>query len=144
MPLIENCSLADYMAMKFSIDVDNAVAIRIADSDGEFYHTKWNKDFMKEHHFHFNDVEEPSAYGGSSRGLITEKQAFKIAQIIKECLEQNKHIIVHCMAGISRSGAVVEAARFYGFDVIEKYKIPNCAVKTRVIRELRMLDYNDD
>lgn len=85
--------------------------------------------------FQFDDVDE------QIEGLqpISNYQAKRIAEIIKQCKDDNVDIFVHCTAGVSRSGAVVEAGLLYGFELPKWHtygRIPNRTVYNNIRREL--------
>jgi protein tyrosine phosphatase len=44
--------------------------------------------------------------------------------------------VVHCHAGLCRSGAVVEVATMMGFTQCDKLRIPNMRVKHRMMKAL--------
>jgi predicted protein tyrosine phosphatase len=46
------------------------------------------------------------------------------------------NVVVHCMAGICRSGAVVEVGVMMGFNDCEKYRQPNLRVKHKLMKQL--------
>lgn len=54
----------------------------------------------------FSDVDEPE-----ENGLMTDEQAEEIVEFIR--LNSERPLLVHCFAGISRSGAVAKFANFY-------------------------------
>ena len=55
-------------------------------------------------------------------GLITEEQAIEIVAFLKK-FSHKKKLLIHCDAGISRSGAVgFFACRYYGLDELEFIK----------------------
>jgi predicted protein tyrosine phosphatase len=60
---------------------------------------------------HFDDTEDPS----SPRGC-RPYHATRIAQFLLRAKEQNLDVVVHCMMGMYRSGAVVAVAGELGFD----------------------------
>lgn len=74
------------------------------------------------------DVENEFAIGPNG--------AYRIAAAIKTAMKQNLNVLVHCTAGICRSGAVAEACEVLGFEYIGNYKQPNVLVKKRLFREL--------
>lgn len=77
----------------------------------------------------FNDVEDE--FDLSS---ISDYQAQQIADFILKAKENDANIIVHCHAGICRSGAVVEAAVSVGYSDVEgRVRIPNTLVKRKVM-----------
>jgi hypothetical protein len=44
------------------------------------------------------------------------------------------NVIVHCVAGVCRSGAVCEVGVMLGFDDTEAFRSPNLLVKHRMMR----------
>jgi len=46
------------------------------------------------------------------------------------------NVIVHCHAGICRSGAVVEVASMMGFTPTDRYRQPNMRVKQKMMKVL--------
>jgi hypothetical protein len=46
------------------------------------------------------------------------------------------NVVVHCFAGICRSGAVAEVGVMMGFDDVGRTRIPNLLVKHRMMRAL--------
>ena len=46
------------------------------------------------------------------------------------------HVVVHCHAGVCRSGAVVEVGVMMGFDDTEVFRSPNLLVKHKMMRAL--------
>lgn len=62
------------------------------------------EDWGSVHQFEFLDVEE------DSHDSINPDQAKELFDAIKQAEEAGRHIVVHCFAGVARSGAVVEFA----------------------------------
>ena len=46
------------------------------------------------------------------------------------------NVVVHCFAGICRSGAVCEVGVAMGFDDTERFRAPNLLVKHRMMKAL--------
>jgi predicted protein tyrosine phosphatase len=46
------------------------------------------------------------------------------------------NVVVHCMAGLCRSGAVAEVGVMMGFDDTERFRSPNLMVKHSLMRAL--------
>lgn len=67
---------------------------------------------------------------------ISNEQAKEIANIIRMAFEQDRDILVHCNQGISRSGAVVQAAIDYGFQDTNKFRDPNQYVLKKIKENL--------
>ena len=90
---------------------------------------------------YFDDVDEgfPNA--------MTPKQAREIVNFVR--LEDNRPIIVHCTAGISRSGAVGEVLNWYfnrfeaddsdyrKFEIMHPDIVPNAHVRRLLLAELQ-------
>ena len=87
---------------------DNDILISIHCSDMARVYVK--DKFHRVFYFQFDDVEDPNELNS-----ITDEQAKGIADVIKYAMENNKNIIVHCLAGICRSGAVTRICENLGF-----------------------------
>lgn len=128
MPWIQNVSLAaitrgEHMSHR------RAVLIQIVDSNGEFpepMHT-----FVETHQFKFDDIEDRNHLNS-----ITEQDAERIVEILKNALESNNSVIVHCVAGLCRSGAVTDAGVAMGFTDVGSLRIPNVLVKRYLFKYL--------
>ena len=98
---------------------DKMVLIQIADNDQEFITPKWDFDFI--YRYRFMDSEDSTG--------ISESQAVQIANILDVCLKEGYNVLVHCNAGLCRSGAVVEYGVAIGFEDTRKIRMPNLRVK---------------
>lgn len=132
MPFIQNVSLSD-IEKGFHHDAgENSYLIQIVDPDMEFPLSKLP--FKKTFQFKFLDIEEkdedPLGY------KISDKQAIDIGNILKEALINRANVIVHCVAGVCRSGAVTEVGVILGFDDTEVYRSPNLLVKAKLLKAL--------
>lgn len=67
---------------------------------------------------------------------IQTSQAEAIARILEDAWNQQHSIIVHCHAGVCRSGAVIEAALALGYPDPEIYRSPNRKVKHAILHSL--------
>ena len=77
----------------------------------------------------FDDIEDELDFNS-----ITDYQAEQIAEFLSNAKQNAANIIVHCHAGICRSGAVVEAAVSVGYSDVEgRVRIPNTLVKRKVM-----------
>jgi hypothetical protein len=63
-------------------------------------------------------------------------QAAQLAQLLQRALVNRMHVIVHCHAGVCRSGAVAEVGVMLGFDDAEAFRSPNLLVKHRMMAAL--------
>lgn len=84
--------------------------------------------------FEFLDVDETIEYKSLLDFAITQEQANEIHNILKECLENDEDVLVHCFMGVCRSGAVVQHAVDMGFEDPEIYRAPN----QLVLKKLRI------
>lgn len=128
-PTIENISMQDIVIGLHKANSSNACLIQITDFDScEF--VKPRLEFSKVFRFKFDDVEQQSDKS------ITKQQAIELSKILKQCYLDNIPVVVHCHAGICRSGAVAEVGNMLGFDDIGNFKIPNLLVKNLLLDEL--------
>lgn len=130
MPWIYNCSRSAVQAGEHP-SADNAILIQITDicSLPPTPKVKFSKAF----HFEFNDVESRESEEG-----ITNQQAKQIAAILNEAMEFGYDVVVHCHAGLCRSGAVAEVGVMLGFEDLKTKRIPNLLVKIKLLEELGM------
>jgi len=133
-PWIENCSRKDIQAGQHYDAGDNSMLIQIADPATFFpepMHT-----FKEVYQFEFLDAEDSDVATYGEEPLITDAQAAAIVQLLQRALDQHMNIVVHCHAGICRSGAVVEVATMLGFRDTEKFRSPNLRVKHKMMQVL--------
>jgi predicted protein tyrosine phosphatase len=110
----------------------NSMLIQILDPCMEFPTPKHS--FKEIHQFEFLDVGDDDK--DFAEFEITIEQAKKLVDLLKHALENRMNILVHCHAGICRSGAVVEVATMMGFSDFDTYRIPNSRVKRLMMKEL--------
>ena len=125
---IENVSLAAIQRGEHFIPGCNAMLIQIVDPDMEFPIPKY--EFKETHQFKFLDIEDNDDLA------IQSDQALEIAKLLVKAKNNCMNVIVHCHAGICRSGAVAECGVIIGFDDTEVYRQPNLRVKRMVISHL--------
>ena len=131
-PWIQNVSLSD-VAKGFHIDAGfNSMLIQIVDPAMEFPTPKYP--FKEVHQFEFLDLEEKDQWGEEFK--ITDEQAFKIVSLLAYALENRMNVVVHCVAGVCRSGAVCEVGVMMGFRDTEVYRSPNLMVKHKMMKQL--------
>lgn len=128
MPWIQNVSLSAIQEGQHRLDT-NTVLIQIADSSGSFPTPKHT--FAETHQYKFDDIEDRHHWNA-----ITEEQSDSIAAVLKHALESNLSVVVHCVAGLCRSGAVTEAGVAMGFTDAGSLRIPNSLVKRLLFKSL--------
>lgn len=135
MPWIENCSRRWVEQGWHSNPGTNAMLIQIADPCGEFPTSPYN--FKEIHQFEFLDLDESSDFGHEF--MITQPQAAQLVALLQKALSNDMNVVVHCVAGICRSGAVTEVGVMMGFEDKGSTRIPNHMVKKFMMRELGWL-----
>ena len=137
MPKIENCSWGDFLRGNHRLSPIGTVAIQITDP-GDIPPEPAEDVFAERHLFQFFDAEEPTQFFPEEK-LISDTQAEEIANILVDALKNDQDILVHCVAGICRSGAVVEVAEMIGFDECFRYRLPNARVKRKLMEQFDLL-----
>ena len=108
---------------------ENSMLIQIVDFFDTFPTPKYN--FKEVLQFKFDDVlDGPTA--------CTDLQAQEIANALQRAKEQHMNVIVHCFAGLCRSGAVAEVGIMLGFNPPDCIRIPNSTVKNKMLKALGM------
>lgn len=89
-------------------------------------------------YYSFNEVYQLNFFDETGENVLEDSQALLLINILKGGLLNNKNIIVHCHAGICRSGAVVEVALMMGYELGRgaRFRIPNVDVKLKLIAHL--------
>jgi len=129
---IENVAAAD-IPTGFHHDVGpNSMLISICDPAGRRPESKHQ--FKERHDFEFLDAEDSDGFPEEAK--ISDAQAEQIVTLLQRALENRMNVVVHCMAGICRSGAVVEVGVMMGFNDCEKYRQPNLRVKHKLMKQL--------
>ena len=110
----------------------NSMLIQIMDPASTFPISKYK--FKEIHQFEFLDIEDSDEHVDEFG--ITETQATAIVDLLKHAKEERMNVLLHCFAGVCRSGAVVEVATMMGFADFESFRIPNTRVKRLMMKEL--------
>jgi predicted protein tyrosine phosphatase len=143
MPFIQNVSMQDIIE-GYHRDSNNAVLIQIVDPDMQFPVPAG--DFTEIYQFQFLDIEEDGMTNTGdgmmidlSELAITDAQARGIALVLLSAKQKNQDVLVHCHAGVCRSGAVAEVAiACLGFEDTGDYRAPNLLVKKKLMQALNM------
>lgn len=135
MPWIQNVALSD-IKKGFHINPgDNAMLIQIVDCGSEFPTPLYK--FKEVHQFQFLDVERDD-FVLEEEMRCSQEQADKLVALLQHAKENHMNVIVHCHAGVCRSGAVCEIGVILGFDDTEAFRSPNLLVKHRMMKALGM------
>ena len=134
MPTIQNISRDDCKNGCHVAINDRAVLIQIADPASFFPNPKHV--FSEIHQFEFLDAEDKDAELYGEEPLFQQHQADAIATILSNALAEDRDVIVHCHAGICRSGSVAEVGVMMGFSQTQRYRQPNIRVKSMLINAL--------
>ena len=149
MPWIENVAAAD-IPLRFHHEAgDNSMLIQIMDPAAGWWPTPAHE-FKETHRFEFLDAED--ADGFPEEAKISDQQAAEIVRLLKHALENRMNVVVHCFAGLCRSGAVAEVGVMMGFGDTERTRIPNIRVKHKLMKQLgwtydsteQPFDHNND
>lgn len=129
---IQNVSLADVKNGSHQSPGQNSMLIQIVDPAMEFPTPQ--QEFSEVHQFEFLDLEAKDAWGGEFK--ITDAQASQLVQLLQHALDKKMNVIVHCVAGVCRSGAVCEVGVMMGFNDTKVFRNPNLMVKHAMLRAL--------
>jgi hypothetical protein len=133
MPWIQNVALSD-IKKGFHINPgENAMLIQIVDPAYSFPESKYT--FKEVHQFEFLDIEE-NDFALDEAMRCSHGQAAELVRLLQHALGNRMNVIVHCMAGVCRSGAVCEVGVMMGFDDTEVFRSPNLLVKHRMMKAL--------
>ena len=133
MPWIQNVALSD-IKKGFHINPgENAMLIQIVDPPGDFPTPLYK--FKEVHQFEFLDVEEKDEVLEEEM-KCSQEQAGELVRLLQHALANRMNVIVHCVAGVCRSGAVCEVGVMLGFDDTEVFRSPNLLVKHRMMKAL--------
>ena len=111
---------------------ENSMLIQISDPPGDHPTPKWK--FKEVYQFDFLDAEDDDGFDEDFK--ITDIQAADLVWCLDRALANHMNVVVHCHAGICRSGAVVEVATMMGFTATDRYRQPNLRVKHKMMKVL--------
>jgi predicted protein tyrosine phosphatase len=133
MPFIENVAAADIPTRYHHDAGDNSMLIQIMDPCPSWWPNPAHK-FKEIHKFEFLDAEDKDGFPDEAK--ISDEQANEIVKLLQHAFENNMNVVVHCMAGICRSGAVVEVGVMMGFTPADRTRIPNLRVKHKMMKAM--------
>lgn len=133
MPWIQNVAMSDIKKGFHINPSENAMLIQICDPPGDFPVPKYT--FKEVHQFQFLDVEKDD-FVLEEAMRCSQEQADELVRLLQHALANRMNVIVHCHAGVCRSGAVCEVGVMLGFDDTEVFRAPNLLVKHRMMKAL--------
>jgi len=136
MPWIENVALVDIPRGRHHNAGENSMLIQIVDPCMEFP-VPMHK-FKETHQFEFLDIEA-NDYTIDEAFRCSDEQAQRLVELLQHALLNRMNVVVHCHAGVCRSGAVCEIGVMMGFDDCEAFRSPNLLVKHKMMRVLGWL-----
>ena len=130
---IENVAASD-IPIGFHHDAGpNSMLISITDPAS--WRPEAKHEFKERHNFEFLDVEEKDEVLEEAM-KCSQEQANELVRLLQHAKENHMNVVVHCTAGICRSGAVTEVGVMLGFDDTERFRSPNLLVKHRMMKAL--------
>ena len=140
-PWIQNVAMSDIKrGFHFEAGI-NSMLIQIMDPPGDFPTPL--KQFREVHQFDFLDIEKDGmtnngdgSWTDMSEFAITDEQAAELVRLLQHALENRMNVVVHCHAGVCRSGAVCEVGVMMGFRDTEVFRSPNLLVKHKMMKVL--------
>lgn len=133
-PRIQNVALADVRSGRHMSVDENSMLIQIVDPGMPFPVPKHK--FKEVHQFNFLDVENDSSEVNYSEFAITQDQANSLVKLLQHALANDLDVVVHCVAGVCRSGAVCEVGVMLGFKDTKAFRSPNLLVKHKMMKSL--------
>lgn len=140
-PWIQNVALVDVKNGRHIDAGINSMLIQIVDPAMEFPTPKYP--FKEVHQFEFLDIEEDGltnngdgSWTDMSEFAITQAQADRLVELLQQAFENRMNVVVHCVAGVCRSGAVCEVGVMMGFRDTEDFRSPNLLVKHKMMKKL--------
>ena len=132
-PWIQNVSFAD-IKKGHHIDAGiNSMLIQIVDPGMEHPTPMYN--FRETYQFEFLDLEETDSTINDD-WKVSDDQAKELVQLLKRAEAEHMNVVVQCVAGVCRSGAVCEVGVMMGFRDTEVYRSPNLMVKHKMMKQL--------
>ena len=129
---IQNVALADIHKGNHIFVGENSMLNQIVDPAMEFPTPAYK--FKEVHQFEFLDLEKDDPWGEEFK--ITDEQAQALVKLLQHAYANHMDVIVHCVAGVCRSGAVAEVGIMMGFQDTESFRSPNLLVKHKMMKVL--------
>jgi len=139
-PWIQNVSFSD-IKKGHHIDAGfNSMLIQIVDPAMEFPVPMYK--FRETYQFEFLDLEETDTCINDD-WKISDVQAEQLVKLLQRALDEHMNVVIHCVAGVCRSGAVCEVGVMMGFRDTEVFRSPNLLVKHKMMKVLDWTYHNE-
>jgi hypothetical protein len=130
---IQNVAFAD-IPKGFHHDAGvNSMLIQIVDPDMQFPAALYP--FKETHQFKFLDIEKNDPCI-NEEWRCSDAQAAELVRLLQHAILNKMNVVVHCVAGVCRSGAVCEVGVMLGFNDTEVFRSPNLLVKHKMMKVL--------
>ena len=131
---IQNCAATDISSgMWYKDPGENSMLISITDPAG--WKPEAKHSFKERHNFEFLDIEA-NDYSFDEGWRVSQAQADDLVGLLQHAITNQMNVIVHCTAGICRSGAVTEIGVMMGFEDTGRFRSPNLLVKHKMMKAL--------
>ena len=135
MSWIQNVSMSNIKQGLHADAGHNSMLIQIVDPAYEFPTPA--KQFREVHQFEFLDIEPNSPdFDKFDEFAITDAQAEQLVWLLQHAKSHNMNVVVHCHAGVCRSGAVCEVGVMMGLQDTKVHRQPNLMVKRKMMQVL--------
>jgi hypothetical protein len=91
--------------------------------------------FRETYQFKFLDLEKSDDCINDA-WKISDEQAAELVRLLQRADDEHMNVVVHCVAGVCRSGAVCEIGVMLGFRDTEVFRSPNLLVKHKMMKVL--------
>jgi predicted protein tyrosine phosphatase len=132
---IQNAAWQDIKTGNHRSPGDNSMWISIVDPCME--HATPVHAFSEIHQFEFLDIEEKD-FSMDESFRCSPEQAARIVNLLLHAQENQMNVVVSCVAGVCRSGAVTEVGVMLGFEDTNRFRCPNLLVKKLMMQNLGM------
>jgi predicted protein tyrosine phosphatase len=137
MPWIGNYSYADIRSGNHAIEPNRTVLIRIMGIGHVFEEADVARrsEFLNIYKFAFEDLEPTEVHDETQFGEMVPVQAVIMHWYMRDALNAGYNVVVHCVQGLCRSGAVTEVGVMMGFNDLGRPRLPNMHVKKLLMKQ---------
>ena len=133
MAFIQNVSYMAFVEGSHRDPGENAIAIQILSKERDDFGFSGSFVEFPVSPYEFHEVHRYLIDDTYSEDCIDHKDAVDIVSVLQKAYSNNWNVIVHCAAGVSRSGAVCEVGTIMGFDDPRTLRIPNVVIKKKLL-----------